>query len=496
MKSIKEQFVKKYNIDSSSALQWLEMEHSSGNLKATTFLGTVYSDCVFVEPNVDKAYELFKFAADKGSTDALREIGTLYFLGRYFPEDEQKAFEIYSEVLQKNPSDEIAKCQIGRMYGFGWGFPKDVHKGISILQEAWNMGSARAATEIGVLYENHLERNIENINQALKWYQRGAEGNDEKGCYNLGLIYHNGDYGVPQSEKMAHDLLIKGKVFSDALALLISTKGCGHSSDDEYRLLFEEALRRANYGDLDIQSELGYTYAQGKHIERDIEKSVYWYEEAIKGGHRFSAFRLGTNYRFGFDDFPEDKSKAVHYLTMAAEWGHLSSMKSLADLLDDDDYYEISYEEKRKKAMYWYEQAAENGDEWAALTCGRRYENGYSSCDVNPGKAIKYYSISADKGLDDAYLPLAKLYLFSEGYKNFDLASKFVKLATQKESIHDYEMGQIQYCIGVMYRDGCGMPSNLEEAYNHFSLGASKGNDDCKEALTHIKKGLFGWKLV
>lgn len=496
MESIKKQFIKKYDMDPSSALDWLETEHSLGNLKATIFLGTVYSDCVYVKPDVDKAYKLFKYAADKGSTDGLREIGTLYFLGKYFSEDNQKAIEIYSEVLRLNPKDEIAKCQIGRMYGFGWGVNKDITKGIALLQEAWNMGSARAATEIGALYENHLERNVENIKQALKWYQRGAEGWDEKGCYNLGLIYHNGDYGVLKSEKMAHDLLIRGKAFSDALALLISTKGCGLSSDEEYKLLFNEALRRANYGDLDIQSELGYTYAQGKHIERDVEKSIYWYEEAIKGGHCFSAFRLGSNYRFGLDGFPEDKSKAVHYLTMAAEWGHLSSMKSLADLLDDDDYYEMSYEEKRKKAMYWYEQAAENGDEWAALTCGRRYENGYCSCDVNQEKAIKYYSISAGKGLDDAYLPLAKLYLFSEGYKNFDLALKFIRLAAQKEAIPDYEMGQIQYCIGVMYRDGSGMPSNLEDAYNHFSLGASKGNDDCKEALTHIRKGLFGWKLV
>lgn len=496
MRTVKAQFIKKYNIDSSSALQWLEMEHSSGNLKATTYLGTIYSDCVFVEPDITKAYELFKYAADNGSTDGLREIGTLYFLGKYFPEDNQKAYEIYCEVLQRNPNDEIAKCQIGRMYGFGWGFDKNVKKGISILQEAWKMGSARAATEIGVLYENHLERNIENISQALKWYQRGAEGLDGKGCYTLGLIYHNGDYGVPQSEKMAHDLLIKGKEFSDALALLISTKGFELSSDNEYKMLFDEALRRANYGDLDIQSELGYTYAQGKHVEKDIDKSIYWYEKAINGGHGFSAYRLGSNYRFGFDGFPKDTSKAVYYLNMAAEWGHLPSMKCLADLLDDDDYYEIEYEEKRKKAMYWYEQAAEHGDEWAALTCGRRYENGYSPCDVNPEKAIKYYSISAEKGLDDAYLPLAKLYLFSEGYKNFDLASKFIKLSTQKESIYDYEMGQIQYCIGVMYRDGCGMISNLEEAYNHFSLGASKGNDDCKEALKHIKKGLLGWKLI
>lgn len=43
-----------------------------------------------------------------------------------------------------------------------------------------------------------------------------------------------------------------------------------------------------------------------------------------------------------------------------------------------------------------------------------------------------------------------------------------------------------------MNKDGLGIPKNLEEAYRHFTIAASKGNTDAIEELKHIKKGCLG----
>ena len=55
---------------------------------------------------------------------------------------------------------------------------------------------------------------------------------------------------------------------------------------------------------------------------------------------------------------------------------------------------------------------------------------------------------------------------------------------------------QIELCYGKMNKDGLGIPKNLEEAHKHFTIAAAKGNADAIEELKHIKKGLFGWKII
>lgn len=81
----------------------------------------------------------------------------------------------------------------------------------------------------------NMEKTIDNIKAAVKWYQRGAEMGDSKGCYRMGLLYKWGDYGLPESPKTAYQYFVRGKELSDCLSMLITSTGCGVATPEEMR---------------------------------------------------------------------------------------------------------------------------------------------------------------------------------------------------------------------------------------------------------------------
>lgn len=481
--------------NSEIAIKQLESDDLAGNLEATYLLGKVYYDGVYCPPNANKSVELWEKGARSNNIDCLRALGDCYFFGFGYGENNEKAMETYNEVLRRNPNDHQALCQIGRMHGHGWGVPKNISHAITLLENAWRKGSGRAATEIGLLYMFDMEKTVENIKEAIKWYQRGAEHGDAKGCYRMGLLYKWGDYGLPESPKMAYQFLFRAKELSDALSLLITSEGCGVASAADMKMLFEEAERRANFGDRELQEAMGQAYARGLGVTANKDLASKWYLRAIESGNTFAEYQYGMKFALGMDGFEKDVQEAYKYLSHAAQAGQTYAMKPLAELLDDEYIPGLSYEERNSQMIYWFERAVENGEEWAAVTLGRKYENGYTPVQVDVAKAIHYYQIAADHDIDMVYLSLGKLYMIPGPTANYKLAHRYLSLAQEKATL-DFQIAEIELCYGKMKKDGLGIPKNLEEAHKHFTIAAAKGNTDAIEELKHIKKGLFGWKLI
>lgn len=478
-------------INTPAAIEQLEREHASGNLVSSYLLGKVFFDGIYAPIDGKKAVTYWEAGAARGSIDCEKSIGDAYFFGIGYPENDQKALQIYQTIVSKNQNEVHSLCQIGRMHGHGWGVQKNIPYAIQLLEEAWKKGSGRAATEIGLLYMFDMEKNTENIKAAIKWYQRGADKGDSKGCYRMALLYQWGDYGVVESPKTAYRYLIKAKELSDALSLLVSSAGCGVASPEELNEIIKEAERRADYGDSSLMEGLGQYYAKKGNKDRSSE----WYLKAIEAGDTFAEYQYGVKFALGMDGFEQDPQTAYKYLHHAAEAGQTYAYKSLADLLDDEYIYGLSIEERDYQRIHWLEKAVEAGDEWCAITLGRRYENGYSPVQKDVAKAIYYYQFAADKNNDSAYLPLGKLYMEPGLTANYKLAHRYLTMA--KDFVYtDYFMGEIEFHLGKMAKDGLGRPQNLEEARTHYTNALSKGYTPAEEELKHFKKGFFGWKLV
>ncbi len=112
----------------------------------------------------------------------------------------------------------------------------------------------------------------------------------------------------------------------------------------------------ANLGDARSQRELAFMYQQGKGIQQDYKKAVFWYTKAAENGNQSAQFNLATMYRFG---------KGV--------------------IVDGE------------KAAQWYLAAASSGHEWAQLELGTLYRSG-EGVSKNYNTAFFWFSLSAIQG--------------------------------------------------------------------------------------------------
>lgn len=477
------------------AVHQLKNDDQVGNLEATYLLGKINYDGCYSPKNFQKATAFWEKGAEQKNLDCLRSLGDCYFLGAGYEEDNDKALKFYCEVLERNPNDYQALCKVALMYEKGIGVKQDISKALDLLKDAWKMGSARAATEIGLLYRDYMDATEQNIKESTKWYQRGADGGDPKGCWQMGVLYHWGEHGMFESQKMAYRYFVKGKERSEALSLLITSAGCGIATSNELTELWEEALRRAGYGDYKLQGAIAEAYASGIGVPADKERACQWYLKAVENGNLFAEYQMGMKYYCGSDEFEKDPKKAYKHLLHAAESNLDVAMKPLADLLNSTPIPDLRDEERKEKTIYWYKKAEKNNDEWAAVALGQKYEYGYGPIQKDIEKAIHYYQIAADHDIYFAYLSLGKLYLLSGKTANYQLAYRYLMLA-QKTLTLDYQIAEIELCLGRMYKEGLGIAKNIEEAYKHFTLSASKGHNEAIEELVHFKKGIFGWKVT
>ncbi len=147
-------------------------------------------------------------------------------------------------------------------------------------------------------------------------------------------------------------------------------------------------------------------------IQKDIEKHL----TAGKSGNAESYFDLANIYYEENDNETGDK-----YLKMAADNGHIPSMKYIAlDYFDEEEY---------KLAEKYFKLAADKGDADAMGSLGLLYE--FAGKDV---QAEKYMKMAASKGDVNAMIDLALLY---KAQGKAQSALNYIQMATKRGA--DYE---------------------------------------------------------
>jgi TPR repeat protein len=73
----------------------------------------------------------------------------------------------------------------------------------------------------------------------------------------------------------------------------MGVKGCYHEGD--YDTAFEYLTKAAEFGDIDAHFQLGALYMNGRGVEKDEEKAVYYYEKSAIGGHPYARQNLACH---------------------------------------------------------------------------------------------------------------------------------------------------------------------------------------------------------
>ncbi len=133
-------------------------------------------------------------------------------------------------------------------------------------------------------------------------------------------------------------------------------------SGSVYAVTPAEALQKAEGGDHDAQSYLGYLYLCGKGVEKDAAKARYWYQKVVAhpGADArlvaHSQLVLGMLYRSGKGG-KQCYSTALQCFLEAADQDYTEAHINIGLLFAEGLGVKKDYE----KALYWWELAAEKG---------------------------------------------------------------------------------------------------------------------------------------
>lgn len=231
-----------------TGLEWLDKAKDQNDSEAFIEHGLYILTKSDSYQSGNKAFQLFKTAADLGNSQGYTCIARMYKEGLGLPVDYSKSVKWFEKAIALGNQD--AMCGLGHMYLTGTGIQQDYSK-------------ARR------LFEQSLE-----INSSLT---------------NLGFIYLNG-LGVPADYEKARDYYLRASKSGDGYAYYVLShiykKGLGVPVDEG--LAFEYAKMAVDYGEMEGLPELAYYYYTGYGTEKNLEKAKELFEYSARQGNEES----------------------------------------------------------------------------------------------------------------------------------------------------------------------------------------------------------------
>jgi len=227
----------------------------------------------------------------------------------------------------------------------------DTYTAFPLYQELADQGHTDAKVRLAALLLRGLGgegTKEEKFQQSLKLLNDAADKGNIKAYYALSVMYHDSASLTPNAE-LGMSWLIKA----------------------------------ADAGEPRAQSQLGSLYLHGIFIKKDIEKSIFWYEKAISNGSNSARYNLAKIYINKVNITPQRLEKAISLYSTAAEQGDDDAKTALGNIYMYDTYGL----KDGKKAFYWLNAAASNGNTFGQTSLASCYRYGIGT-DINSEKAI------------------------------------------------------------------------------------------------------------
>ncbi|WP_104692694.1 tetratricopeptide repeat protein [Helicobacter felis] len=196
------------------AMEYYQTAVQKGSADALDNIGSLYMYGQGVSKNYAKALEYFKKAAEKGSAVGAYDAGVLYSKGQGVPKDSKKANEYFMKAAERGWL--AAFSIVGSMYATGNGVPKDLAKAREYYQKASDGGYAESSLMMGeIFYFAEMAKKFgvtQDYDKALKYFGRATKSTDKevasKANFILGVMHLKGD-GVLVNKKQAAEYIRK-----------------------------------------------------------------------------------------------------------------------------------------------------------------------------------------------------------------------------------------------------------------------------------------------
>ena len=235
----------------------------------------LYDEAFYLNPKFD--VEKCKLAAKKGNPEAQVSLAECY-LGEFF--NQEKNYE-EAYVLAKKASEEgigEAFFLLGYLYNYGIHVEKNIDISIKYFKKAIKLDCTRALYNLALIHL--VDENYEDEKQALELLEEASDRNHHASMHLLAL--------GEEDEVKAFHLFSKasrlGNYESKTELGLCYLKGIGTTIDEHkaFKLIQEVAVK---YDYADALYWLGYFYAKGIVVGKDLDLANTYYDKAIANGY-------------------------------------------------------------------------------------------------------------------------------------------------------------------------------------------------------------------
>lgn len=179
---------------------------------------------------------------------------------------------------------------------------------------------------------------------------------------------------------------------------------------------------------------------------------------------------MGFIYSYTSEGVEKDCKKAKYWLEKSASQGNEEALDGLGTIY----FVGCSVNKDYRKAEEYYLLANEKGSKQAKVNLGEIYREGGFGLERDYDKALYWYQLGLNDNPYRAYNSLASLYIDQENYEE---AYKYLIQAA------DLGNPEAEYNLGVMYNSGIVVEENKEKAIYWYKKSAAQGWTDAQYNL-------------
>jgi TPR repeat protein len=408
-------------------------------------------------------------AAEKGSVDAMNDLGFLYRSGLGVAKDWASAKAWYQAAAEAGHADACHNLAVLLLEGAA---PDSVPAALKWLTVNAARGHSLSQLQLGQFYRKG--QGVEaDLNEAMRLFSAAASQGNDDAQFLIGIAAKYGatDHQGPYPTRQACEASASS---GDAAAMRLMGAywmlGFGSAADGSEAQAWMQ--RAVEAGDVPAQSALGVLL-----FDTDQEAAIELWQDAVEKGSRSAMYLLATHLLDG-DVAPQDLERGAALLESAASKGHIDAMVLLAD------HYRVGdvLRQDGARCVHWYKCAAEAGHAVAQMQLGMLLAAG-SAVEQNVWLALFWIESSAKLGWADAQCTLGVHYLQGDGVaQDYGVATRWLRAAAEQGHAH------ASFVLGHCYRGGLGVPADQAFGLHCWRKAAGLGHSQASEELQKAGK--------
>lgn len=298
------------------------------------------------------AEQLLEAQALAGDAEAQYQLGVKFYNGIGTAQDFTAAARWFTMAAAQGHSG--AEANLGLQYQEGTGVEFDIDKAHELYKSAAAKGQGLAAHNLGYLAETSGK-----LEEAAKWYERGAELGQANSISSLAFAYSNGR-GVPQDIEKAFSLYDRAANLGNSMAALNLGRAYlyGHKTAADHRKGFDCLMRAADLGETEAFYHLAIVWDNGWGTGKDPVMAQTWMTLASISGYQQAQKDIREH--------PDLVGSDISGLLAQALDGKIDAVRTVAKRLHDGD----GCRKDMVAAKAWLKEAALRGDAWSQTTLG------------------------------------------------------------------------------------------------------------------------------